>query len=368
MNLVDPIFFAPNRVWRRYHGGELLDTFLDPAADGEDGHFPEDWLASTLPADNNGHTQDPEEGLARVLDTAGNPGMLLCDAVATHGEALLGPDHVQRFGTETGMLCKLRDPAVRLPIQCHPDKSLARELFNSDVGRAECWRILETRRIHGEDAYILLGFREGVTREAFAEAVDRQDLPTLASMLHKLVVRPGETYFVPPRMPHALGPGVFALQIQPPADWAIRAERFCGSIELSPEGMWGSLSPRQALDVFAYDGTDQIDLLRRIRPEPLVLQRSDEGYHAELIGSHHTPAFGLWQAEVVGRMKLDLPRGFALVACLAGEGAMHWSNGSREIQTGDYFLQPYAVPWIEYHARGRLGLVICLPPTPDPRD
>jgi mannose-6-phosphate isomerase len=362
MNLVDPIFFTPNRVWRCYTGGKLLDEFVGNDV-AEDGHFPEDWLASTVRAVNGERSQGPEEGLARVADPEGNPGALLSEMIATHGESLLGPEHIQRFGTDMALLCKYLDSAVRLPIQCHPDVETARQLYSSEYGKTESWHIVNTRRINGEEPYILMGFKEGVTREAFAKAIETQDIATMENMLHKIHVQPGETYFVPARLPHAIGPGVFMVETQEPSDWVIQPERFCADTELSECDMWGPLTPDQGLDVFEYEGLDESELLRRVKMDPMVLHRSDEGYYAEAIGSHHTSAFGVWHVEVVGRMQLELPRPFALVVCVAGEGVMNWANGSCEIEAGQYFLQPYGVPWVEYRAHGRLSLLVCLPPS-----
>jgi len=50
-SLEKPVFFEPNRVWRCYLGGKLLDKFTRNG-DGADNHFPEDWLASTTIAQN----------------------------------------------------------------------------------------------------------------------------------------------------------------------------------------------------------------------------------------------------------------------------------------------------------------------------
>ena len=43
----------PNRVWRTYSGGKVLDEIsgITPA---KDSHFPEDWIASTTEAINPG--------------------------------------------------------------------------------------------------------------------------------------------------------------------------------------------------------------------------------------------------------------------------------------------------------------------------
>ena len=51
MKIPEVILLKPNRVWRTYPGGKMLDL-----AEGKemiaDTHFPEDWIASTTKAVN----------------------------------------------------------------------------------------------------------------------------------------------------------------------------------------------------------------------------------------------------------------------------------------------------------------------------
>ena len=114
-----PLFFEPNRGWRCYTGGALLDAHLGHTSPA-DTHFPEDWLASCVLAVNGEHAQGPEEGLSRIRETGDRPGPLLRDAIATDPAAYLGD------AREMSLLCKYLDSAVRLPIQCHPDREFAR--------------------------------------------------------------------------------------------------------------------------------------------------------------------------------------------------------------------------------------------------
>ena len=55
------VLLPPHRVWRTYQGGRTLDALAgaaapadSPAPSGVDGHFPEDWIASTTRAVNAG--------------------------------------------------------------------------------------------------------------------------------------------------------------------------------------------------------------------------------------------------------------------------------------------------------------------------
>ena len=168
MDLLQPLFFAPNRVWRLYTGGLLLDQFTG-RSNGLDGHLPEEWLASTVYANNGEHSLGPEEGLTSVLIND-QKGPSLLELLKSNGNTILGRKHYTKYGNNTAVLCKYLDSAVRLPIQCHPDVKTSLKLFNSPFGKTESWHIISTRKIDNEDPYILLGFKPGISEEAFAMA------------------------------------------------------------------------------------------------------------------------------------------------------------------------------------------------------
>jgi len=359
-----PIFFAPNRVWRLYTGGALLGGF---AGDGDeaDGSFPEDWLASTVRAFNGEHAQGPDEGLARVRTADGEPGATLAELLERHADELLGAEYVARFGAELAPLCKYLDSAVRLPVQCHPDRAIARRLYGSDHGKTECWHILQTREVAGERPYLLMGFRPGATREAFARAVAGQDADAMVAMLHKITPEPGQTYFVPPRLPHAIGPGVLMLEVQEPSDWVVQPEPCCAGNRLSETDMWGPLSADDGLEVFDYAPMSKERLPARVRAEPRPPDCRPGGEVCAIIDDRHTDAFAVARATIHATMRLSLPRPFGIVVVTGGAGRMTWPGGGRTIRRGEYFLQPAGLESIEYAAAEPLSLVLCLPPRPE---
>ncbi|MBA3846832.1 MAG: class I mannose-6-phosphate isomerase, partial [Planctomycetes bacterium] len=236
--LAAPLFFQPNRVWRCYTGGLLLDRFLGRGP-GQDGYFPEEWLASITRAENGEHSQGAEEGLSRLRRADGSPGPLMRGAI--------GDERLD-------VLCKFLDSAVRLPIQCHPDRAFARAHYRSEHGKTESWLILDTRRIDGEEPYLLIGFKPGIAPEAFARAVAAQDVRALEGMLNRIPVEPGDAYLIPGRVPHAIGPGVLMLEVQEPSDWVVQVERHCAGTRLSDQDMWGPLEPDVGLACFDYRG------------------------------------------------------------------------------------------------------------------
>jgi len=360
MKYDQPLLFTPNRVWRLYTGGMLLDEFTGKK-DGSDGHFPEDWLASTVMAKNGEHSQASDEGLAKVMIDGKAP-VILQEILSSSGASILGSKHYSKYGANTAVLCKYLDSAVRLPIQCHPDAETARKLFNSPFGKTECWHIISTRRINGEEPYILLGFKENIHPDNFKKAVYDQDIPAMIDMLHKIPAKAGETYFVPGRIPHAIGPGVFMLEVQEPSDWVIQPELYCADIKLSETDMWGILTPEQGLQVFEYLGLSEKDLLKKVAPSNKTLQSTDQLTVTELIGPEHTPAFRLWKATVKGTARIDLPTEFAIMVVEKGSGTIEWMGGSKPLKQSDYFLKPFDLKEMDIRSNDQLELLVCIPP------
>ena len=62
------------RVWRTYCGGAALERWH--GREGGNGHFPEDWAASTTRAINYGR-EEIVEGLSRVISLEGEPTLLM---------------------------------------------------------------------------------------------------------------------------------------------------------------------------------------------------------------------------------------------------------------------------------------------------
>jgi mannose-6-phosphate isomerase len=84
----------PNRVWRTYPGGLMLDI-MEGNPSPADGPFPEDWIGSMVNAINP-HFKKENEGLARVVFSGG--GAVLAELVAADPEYFLGAAHVKQFG------------------------------------------------------------------------------------------------------------------------------------------------------------------------------------------------------------------------------------------------------------------------------
>lgn len=353
-----PLFFLPNRVWRCYTGGALMDRFTG-APHPADTHCPEDWLASAVRALNGPNSQGPEEGLSRVRRPGGQPGPLLADLIAADPMGYLG-----RCTAEDGLglLCKYLDSAVRLPIQCHPDRTQARELYHSEHGKAESWFILDTRVINRVEPYLLMGFKPGVTPEAFKAAIFRQDSAAMETMLNRVPVKPGDLYFLPGRFPHAIGSGVFMLEVQEPSDWVIQPEATCAGAPLTESDKWGPLAPEVALAVFDYTGMTVADIQHRLRLTPEPAQKFPEGILERLIGPKTTDCFGLDLLTVRGAVALKLTPPFHVGVVVRGTGWIEMGGDRIPVRQGQVYFMPYGVRQMTVAASpAPLAMALCFP-------
>jgi mannose-6-phosphate isomerase len=141
-----PLHLQPNRVWRPFRGGLLLDRWQNRTPP-QDGPKAEEWVASTLEARNP--RPFPGGGLSWV-DLPGEKRTPLRELLAAAPEAFLGTAHFRKYGLSLAILVKVLDSASRLMIQVHPDRRFAKAILASDFGKTEAWAILGGRVINGE--------------------------------------------------------------------------------------------------------------------------------------------------------------------------------------------------------------------------
>ena len=172
-----PFLLDNPRAWRTYLGGRMLDA-LHGDSNGEDGHFPEEWILSTVAARNAGREQFPEEGISHLRGTD----VTLKSVLESDTEGYLGKGAAQ---PTLGVLTKLIDSAERLTLQVHPDKPTALRLFQSQYGKTECWHILSGHPVNGEEPCIYYGFQPDMTRARWEALFHAQDIPGMLAGMQK---------------------------------------------------------------------------------------------------------------------------------------------------------------------------------------
>lgn len=304
-----------------YLGGGRIDEFCGVSTDVLDGvPRPEDWLASTTQA-FNGAVEISGEGLGRLED-----GRLVKDVAGA-----------------LPILVKLLDSDERLVIQAHPTVPCAKQLFNSRVGKTECWYFLPGT---APDACVYLGFKPGVTRQRWRGAFE--DQKGLLDMLHCIPVSSGDFVFVDGGVPHAIGAGCFMVELQEPSDLMVVAERFTPSGRRIPDAkMHGGVGWERMFDVYEYEDLDYEEVCRRY-----VRRGGERKDHKAfcVCGPELTDKFGMWRVLSGGRVVL--PRESSVVVVTDGNGSV---NGI-DVKKGDRLLVCGAE---NLEAHGDVALVVC---------
>ncbi len=349
-----PFELLPNRVWRTYKGGAMLDQMQ--GGEGEDGHFPEDWVGSATRAANMGREDLPDEGVGRAR---GGDAMEYTMEVLYQGEPdkALGAAHVKAYGAQPYLLVKLLDAAMRLHIQAHPSAVWAKQHLAADSGKTEAWWILGARQ---EEAWVYMGFQHPPTPAQWKRIIDEQDLPAMAACFEKVPVKAGDVLLVEGGVPHAIGPGVLMVEIQEPTDYVVRCEYAHGGLQLPESARTMGLGLDRVLDVFDYTEYPLAEVKARFGPQASVLREADGGREEVLLGAPQTDRLELRRVECKGVLPLATDGRFSILIVLEGEGWLR--AGGREL-----VLKPWSCYFLpaclaDISLQGALSVARCLPP------
>ena len=345
---------AENRVWRTYLGGSTLDRIAGKTV-CEDTHFPEDWILSSTRAVNAGR-EDIVEGESQVLLPDG--AAPLSQVLRTFPEAMFGAKHLARFGTDPRFLLKYLDSSVRLHIQCHPTIPFAKKFLNSDSGKSEAYYILGIRP--GAEGYIYLGLQRPPERAAFRKMIVEQDIPALLGCFDKIPVRPGDAFFVPGGLPHAIGEGVFMVELMEPTDLAVRIEFERGGYVLPEKARFMDRGVDFALDMFDFRARSVADIRRDQFVTPVPLPISGKGTRSSLFDRRCTECFRAEEIVLAGDAEMDNDS-FRVLVVTKGCGTLSADGTEMELAQYDRVLIPAATRRLAFRTGG-MTLYSALPP------
>jgi mannose-6-phosphate isomerase len=357
-----PLKMESCRVWRTYTGGRLLEDWR--CGHGEDGHFPEDWIGSTVRAHNIGRENIAEGYTMVAASFCGTEYRAsLKEIVSGNPAAFLGESHYKKYGDQTGLLTKLLDSSLRLPIQAHPAKDAARRLFHSEYGKTEAWYVLGTRKLNGVAPYVLLGFKEGITKEDWFNVYKNQDIPQMLSMLHRINVERGDLFFVKSGVPHAIGEGCFLAEIQEPSDLVFRMEKTTPTGgALTDEVCTLGIGTEKMMEQFDYNAYSYEENLKNYKRIPELIEKNEKHTVELLIGKKVTPCFSLYRIDLDATTVSYTPKGFFTVLVDDGHGKLCCRMGETVLNKGETYFVPAGVRNISWESDSRLRLLICCPP------
>lgn len=306
-----------------------------------DAYHPEDWVGSTT-----SRFRAAPAGLTVLPD-----GRLLADEIADRPEWWLGAPHVATHGADPAILVKLLDAGQRLPLHVHPDRRFAAAHLASPYGKTEAWVIVAA----APDAVVHLGFSRDVSAAELAEWVAGQRVKEMLAATNRVPVRAGDAVVCPAGVPHAIGDGIFLVEVQEPTDFSVLLEWDGFAIDGRADGHLGlGFDVALACVDRASWTPDRLAGLRRSG------RRDRPGVH-RLFPETADPFFA---AE---RLQPDpdsvLEPAFSIVVVTAGSGVLDAEHGEPlPVTAGDTVLVPYAAGWTVL--RGPATAIRCKPPSP----
>jgi mannose-6-phosphate isomerase len=231
---------------------------------------------------------------------------------------IVGDSLYEKFGNEFPLLIKFLEARQDLSIQVHPDNALAKKRHQA-YGKTEMWYILE----NVNDAKIYTGFKDGVTREVYEEAIRNGKI---ADILNVEIVEPGDALFTPAGRIHAIGAGIVLVEIQQTSDITYRISDWNRK---NSEGKSRELHTELALDAVDFNATGKIT----IRKEPELNKTGNlvscEFFNTNII-SFNTPI----------DKDYCFIDSFVIYICIEGEFSILWDGSSEKVIKGETVLLP----------------------------
>jgi len=350
------VLLPPNRVWRTYPGGATLDR-LAGVANPQDSHFAEDWIGSVTRSTIPGR-EDRYEGVSSVM--VGGKSHDFRELIASDPAYFLGETHLARHGATPMLLVKFLDSAIRLHFQCHPSRAFAQQHLNSPSGKTEAYHILGVRDGVTEP-YFYMGFQHPPDPADLRRWIETQDTAAMERCFEKIPVEIGDTFLIPGGFPHALGEGVFMIEIQEPTDFAVRYEFERAGYVLPEAARFMGRGMDFGLSLINFGRYPREDIERDYRCRPRAVRDLGAGSRQDgLIGEDQTACFRVLKTHLAGPATKQ-ETSFHIGILTAGACTIAAGGESHHLRRYDKFFCPAGIT-LHYQPAPDCEILECLPP------
>ena len=250
----------------------------------------------------------------------------------------LWENHRELFGNLEGdvfpLLVKILDANADLSVQVHPDDEYAAKYENGELGKTECWYIIDCK----EDAEIVFG-HTAKTKEELRQQIEAGNWDELLS---RVPIKPGDFFFVPSGTIHALCEGTLVLETQQSSDTTYRVYDYD---RIDQNGNKRELHIEKSIDVTTVPHRD---------PELNITTKQIQD--AQVTTFIQGEYFSVYKWDVNGKLVTENKQPFLLFSVLAGNGNLHINDQTYSLDKGDHFILPATVK--EFSLDGNLQLIV----------
>jgi mannose-6-phosphate isomerase len=230
--------------------------------------------------------------------------------------------HREVFGNAPGdkfpLLTKILDANDNLSVQVHPNDEYANVNENGELGKTECWYIIDC----DDDAEMIFG-HNATSREELSQMIANNKWNDL---LRRVKIKKGDFFYVPSGTIHALCKGTLVLETQQNSDTTYR--------------------------VYDYDRVDDNGNKRELHVDKSIAVttvphiEANSTYNTESTDSFNRTTFvnneffSVHKLEIFGKCSFSHDKPFSLYSVLDGNGTFTTSTSSFELTKGDNFIIP----------------------------
>lgn len=245
------------------------------------------------------------------------------------------------------ILVKFIFPNDKLSIQVHPDDAYAEahEQAAGGRGKTEMWYVVSAE----PGARVLVGLKAGVNKGVFLQALASH---ALEDLFEAYAVSAGDTFFVPARTPHTIGPGMVICEVQEYSDLTYRVYDY-GRVDAHAKPR--ELHLEKALEVMNFG----LPAGGKVTPLPLPA----EGATRTLLAACRY--FAAERCEFLSTMQSESRfESFELFMVLAGTGYIHWLGSPLLYKPGECWFIPASLGHFSLQPEQRAAIIRSYVPDP----
>ncbi|MEX0988060.1 MAG: hypothetical protein WD052_11335, partial [Bacteroidales bacterium] len=191
--------------------------------------------------------------------------------------------------------------------------------------------------------------------------IETQDEKAILSCFDKIRIQPGDVFFVPGGMPHAIGEGVFMIEIMEPTDLAVRIEFERGGYVLPEESRFMNRGINFALSMFSFEAYPVERIKEKYFCEPRILDKQGRSTEYILIDEQQTPCFRVHRIDVHDHFEKKYNT-FYIGIVSKGAGIVRIDDQSYTVNAGMKFFIPYKTGPVRFESEVGMEIIATFPP------
>ncbi|XJZ26725.1 mannose-6-phosphate isomerase, class I [Bacillota bacterium Lsc_1132] len=232
------------------------------------------------------------------------------------------------------LLTKILDANMDLSVQVHPDDHYAKEFENGELGKTECWYVIDCK----DDADIIIGH----TAKTKEELIEQTKQGNWNELLRRVKIKPGDFFYIPSGTIHAICEGTVILETQQSSDTTYRVYDYD---RRDDQGNLRELHLEKAIDVTTVPHQDAVSRPKVETRENTVITTFIE-----------SEFFSVYKWDINGKTSFTFNDQYLLLSVIAGEGTLEHEGENYSLKKGTHLIVP--VGFGEFVLDGKMRVMV----------